>query len=428
MSSSFEKIREFNGVVEYKMKSNGLVVLACQDDFAPVVGVQITYRVGSRHEATGYTGATHLLEHLMFKGSENFNKAKGNNIDQFENVGAMLNATTWMDRTNYYTILPNQYLADIIALEADRCRNAFIDEADRQSEMTVVRNEFEQGENEPFCALYKHMWATAYQAHPYHHDTIGWRSDIEKMSIDHLKWFYNQFYWPNNATLTVVGDFKTDDLLSHIESSFGVISRSEHEIPTVYTEEPPQEGERRFVLRRPDPGQTGLIAMAWKAPSGLEDDHVTLQVLGNILASGKSSRLHQALVNSGKSLGLSVDDHPFHDPGLFGLYVTLVPGVDHAECERIIREEIEKIKQEGVRAEEIDRVRRKAKVRMAFMQDRISSRLSSINEAIAAGDWTYEMTLLDRYNKVTTDMIVEAANAFLVDDRCTIGYFIPKEV
>ena len=170
MNSYFDFKEEKEGVRCFTMSSNGLEVLLLRDQIAPVVGFQITYHVGSRNEATGHTGATHLLEHLMFKGSKNFNKKIGNNIDSMEQYGAILNALTLQDRTNYTMILPKEHLGKIIAIEADRMRDAFIAEKDRQDEMPVVRNEFEQAENNPAVALFNQVVATVYQAHPYHHD------------------------------------------------------------------------------------------------------------------------------------------------------------------------------------------------------------------------------------------------------------------
>ncbi len=174
----------------------------------------VTYRVGSRNEVTGTTGATHILEHLMFKGTEKFNKQNGGHIDsQLGNIGARLNATTWMDRTNYYESIPSDYLELAINIESDRMRNLRLRKEDKESEMTVVRNEFERGENSPFSALNTEVWATAFQAHPYHHNTIGWRSDIENVPMEKLRAFYDTFYWPNNATVTVIGDFTTETAL-----------------------------------------------------------------------------------------------------------------------------------------------------------------------------------------------------------------------
>ena len=163
----------------------------------------------------------------MFKGSRNYNKEKGTAIwDELQNIGAQINATTWNDRTNYFEVVPSQYLEKAISIEADRMRYSFLRDEDRQPEMTVVRNEYERGENSPFDVLDKNIWATAYQAHPYHHSTIGWRSDIENVSTERLKDFYNIYYWPNNATATIIGDFNVDNTLSLIEKYFGEHSKS----------------------------------------------------------------------------------------------------------------------------------------------------------------------------------------------------------
>ncbi|HBN45721.1 MAG TPA: insulinase family protein, partial [Candidatus Marinimicrobia bacterium] len=170
--NGFEYIQSSGGIDEYKMSANGLTILLMEDHSAPVVTFMVTYHVGSRNEAIGHTGSTHLLEHLMFKGSRSFNKKRNTAIwTVLQNVGARINATTWLDRTNYFELLPSEHLETAIAIEADRMRNAFLRDEDRQPEMTVVRNEFERGENDPFDALDKNIWATAYQAHPYHHST-----------------------------------------------------------------------------------------------------------------------------------------------------------------------------------------------------------------------------------------------------------------
>ncbi|MGE8232121.1 MAG: M16 family metallopeptidase, partial [Stenotrophomonas sp.] len=200
--NGFTHVKSLDGIDEYRLDANGLSVLLLPNHAAPVVTFQMTYRVGSRNEVTGTTGGTHLLEHLMFMGSTNFDGE--NNVDTYlDRVGAGFNATTSLDRTNYYATLPPAALDGYIAIEADRMRGLLLREKDRQSEMTVVRNEYERNENNPNGALMKLMWATAYNAHPYHHPVIGWRSDIEKVSIEKLRAFYDTFYWPNNATVTV---------------------------------------------------------------------------------------------------------------------------------------------------------------------------------------------------------------------------------
>ena len=188
MNKNFKRVKQSKGIVEYKHSKNDLSILLLENDNSPLATFMITYHVGSRNEAIGYTGSTHLLEHLMFKGSKKFNKKNNNAIwDVLQNAGALLNATTWFDRTNYFELVPSEHLEKAVEIEADRMRNAFIKEEDKNSEMTVVTNEFERGENDPLESLDKNIWSTAYQAHPYHHSTIGWRTDIENVSINRLK-------------------------------------------------------------------------------------------------------------------------------------------------------------------------------------------------------------------------------------------------
>ena len=338
MPESFKHIKSSGGIEEYQLKSNGLKILMLQDNSTPVATFMVTYHVGSRNEAIGYTGSTHLLEHLMFKGSRNYNKEKGTAIwDELQNIGAQINATTWNDRTNYFEVVPSQYLEKAISIEADRMRYSFLRDEDRQPEMTVVRNEYERGENSPFDVLDKNIWATAYQAHPYHHSTIGWRSDIENVSTERLKDFYNIYYWPNNATATIIGDFNVDNTLSLIEKYFGEHSKSKHEIPKVYTEEPEQEGPRRIVVKRT--GQTGITAVAHKTPHGLHKDTHAIHLLGKILCDGKSSRLYQKIVDQGLATSLFMYDFPFKDNGLFITYAFLTPEVSNQKVEEIILNE-----------------------------------------------------------------------------------------
>src|SRR5580704_8003578 len=219
----FTYIKSLGGIDEYRLDANGLAVLIMPDHSAPVVTFQVTYRVGSRNEVTGTTGATHILEHMMFKGSDAFNDAKGNSIKQLlEHVGGQFNANTSFDRTNYFATIGRESLEGYIAIEADRMRHLWLHESDRQSEMTVVRNEYERGKNDPENVLMEEVTAAAYVALPYHHPTIGWRSDIEHVPIAKLRDFYDTFYWPNNATVTVVGDVEPAAALSLVRKYYGV--------------------------------------------------------------------------------------------------------------------------------------------------------------------------------------------------------------
>ena len=224
MTNAFTKTTTYEGITEYKLNSNGLKVLLVPQPGAPVVAFMVVYLVGSRNEAVGHTGATHLLEHMLFKGTPTYNKHNGTQIAAvLQKQGAVFNADTWYDRTRYFEMLPNDQLELAIHLEADRMRNSFIADDDRQSEMTVVRNELERGENDPGRVLDQRVWATAFREHPYHHPTIGWRSDVEGIPTERLKEFYNVYYYPNNAVALLVGQFEEAQALDLIAKHFGAI-------------------------------------------------------------------------------------------------------------------------------------------------------------------------------------------------------------
>ncbi|HKN11250.1 MAG TPA: pitrilysin family protein, partial [Pseudomonadota bacterium] len=264
-------VKTQGGIDEYRLDSNGLTVLLAPDHSAPVVTFQVTYQVGSRNEVTGTTGSTHLLEHLMFKGSEGFNDPKGNSIKQYlERVGGQFNASTAEDRTNYFATVGRESLEGYIAIEADRMRQLWLRESDRQAEMTVVRNEYERGKNDPNNVLMEEVAAAAYVALPYHHPVIGWKSDIEHVPIEKLHAFYDTFYWPNNATLTVVGDIETAAALNLVKRYYGLYPHSPQPIPSIYTEEPAQSGARRVTITRP--GELGTVVIAHKVPNGRDAD------------------------------------------------------------------------------------------------------------------------------------------------------------
>ena len=425
MNKMFNQIKESGGITEYQHKKNGLTVLFLENHNAPVITFMVTYRVGSRNEAIGHTGSTHLLEHLMFKGSEQFNKEKGTAIwNVLQDVGAMINATTWFDRTNYFELLPKEHLPQAVKIEADRMRSAFIRDDDRKSEMTVVRNEFERGENDPWEALDKNIWATAYQAHPYHHSTIGWRSDIENVPTERLKEFYDTFYWPNNATVTVIGDFDKAKTLVLLDQKFGSISRSPHTIPEMYTTEPIQEGPRRITVKRA--GEMPIIGIAHKIPEGTNKDIYALQILGQILGYGKTSRFYKRFIDTGLAADVNVWSYPLHDNGLFITYLFIAGDDSCEDVEKEILDEYAKIISDGVDVEELQRAKSQINAQTAFTRDGTYSVASNLNEAIALGDWTYYTTFLKKVENVSIDDIRRVANTYLKEDQSTTGFFIPK--
>lgn len=418
----FEFEKEVGGIKEFTMTSNGLTVLIKEDKTAPVATFMVTYRVGSVNEATGHTGATHLLEHLMFKGSKNYKNGKADVI--LDSIGARTNATTWTDRTNYFGTLPSNHLETIIKIEADRMRGAIIVEEDRQSEMTVVRNEFERGENSPQRVLDQHIWSMAFQAHPYHHSTIGWKSDIENMPIEKLKEFYDIYYWPNNATVSIVGDVDTKEGLALVKKYFGKIRRSKHEIPTVYTTEPEQEGQRRVVLNRA--GQQGVVGVAFKSPPAADKDMAPMIVLGQILDSGKNSRFYKQITDKGLVTSISASPSKFKYEGLFEIYASLTPGTKHEKVEELILEVLEEVKDSGVKEKELQKAKTKLITSRLFSQDGSYAIASGLNEAIASGDWTLYTSYEEKIKKVTLADIKRVANKYLVTQKSTVGYFIPE--
>ncbi|HEY8932054.1 MAG TPA: pitrilysin family protein [Rariglobus sp.] len=420
----FTYVKTLGGISEYTLDANGLQVLVLPEHSAPVATFMVTYRVGSRNEVTGTTGATHLLEHLMFKGTENFNRAKGNSVDQLlERVGAQYNATTWLDRTNYFANLGKDHLDAYVAIESDRMRNLWLHESDRRPEMTVVRNEFEIGENNPIQALDKEINAAAYVAHPYHHPTIGWRSDIEKVSIEKLREFYDTFYWPNNATVTLIGDVETASALALVKKYYGAIPRSPHPIPQIYTEEPVQSGPRRVTVKRA--GRLGVVGIAYKTPAATHPDLPALQVLGSILTSGKNSRLYRALTDKNLTTSVSVDVGALHDASLTTVYASLAPGAKHAEVERIALAEIERLKKDGVTDAEVASAVNQLLAASAYARDGAFAIASNLNECIASGDWTLYLTLDEGVKKVTAADVKRVANDYFDEDQSTTGWFIP---
>jgi zinc protease len=420
----FSYVRSMSRIDEYRLDGNGLTVLLVPDHSAPVVTFQVTYQVGSRNEVTGTTGATHILEHLMFKGSEGFNDPKGNSVKQYlEGVGGQFNASTSFDRTNYFATIGRESLEGYIAIEADRMRHLWLREEDRQSEMTVVRNEYERGKNDPDSVLMEEVTAAAYEALPYHHPTIGWKSDIEHVPIAKLREFYDTFYWPNNATVTVIGDIDPAATLTLIKKYYGVYAHSPLPIPTMYTEEPAQSGERRVTVKRP--GELGTVIIAHKVPNGRNADQPALDMLDAILSSGKNARLYRALVDQGLALNAGAGTDLHHDLSLHTVYAVLAPGATHTQVEKALLAEIAKIKSDGVTAAEVARVKQQYIAADAYKRDGTAAIAGEINEWIGVGDWTLYVTFPQKVQLVTPADVQRVAREYLKEDQSTTGWFIP---
>ena len=421
---------------------NGLGVVLVPIAAAPVVTVMVVYRVGSRNEAVGYTGSSHLLEHMLFKGTPANNRRNGRAFaDIMNEIGASKNATTWIDRTNYFETVPSGYLDLALELEADRMRGAFVADDDRRSEMTVVRNELERNDNNSARVLGAAVVATAFREHPYHHPTIGWRSDVEGVSTARLRELYDTFYHPGNATLFLVGDFDEARARDSVERTFGALPAATHAIPDVYTEEPPQAGERSVVVKRP--GDTALLSLAYHTPAALgqrtvlssaalaergvpaENDEYALEVLGRILGRGRTSRLSRALVDTGLALDASAWNWGSRDPGLFQISASVRPGVAMDDVRRELEAVLVKIVADVPSSAEVERAQRQIAVQRAFARDGTFAIAQRLGEFEAVGTWRLDEDYVERVAAVTPEHVREVARAYLHEDNRTIGLLVP---
>ena len=330
-------------------------MLLFPDPTRPKVTVNLTVLVGSRHEGYGETGMAHLLEHMVFKGTPTHPDIPA----AMKERGAQFNGSTWVDRTNYYETLPasDQNLEFAIKLEADRMMNSPIKAEDLATEFSVVRNEFEAGENSPERVLSQRMTAVAYEWHNYGKSTIGNRSDIERVPVDNLRDFYKRFYQPDNAVLVVAGKFDETKALEYITKYFGAIPRPARKLPETYTEEPPQDGERMVTLRRV--GDVGLVGLLYHVPAASHAEFPAVEILGQILSSEPSGRLYKALVETKKATSVSVEENACHDPGSIQMMAE-VSTKDLSVLEKV-RDDmlavVEEVAQKGVTQEEVDRAR-----------------------------------------------------------------------
>ena len=418
-------VKSLDGIYEYRLDVNGLTVLVAPDTSAPVVSFEITYLVGSRNEVTGTTGATHILEHMMFKGSESYNEDRGNSLKRYlERVGAQFNANTSMDRTTYFATLGRDDLEGYVAVEADRMRHLLLRESDRQAEMTVVRNEYERGKNNPEAELFEEVKAATFEALPYHHPLIGWLSDIEHVPIQKLREFYDTFYWPDNSAVMIAGDVGIVNALALVKKYYGGFPHAPAPIPRIYTEEPVQHGPRRLTVSLP--GELGSVLIAHKLPNGLAADQPAIEVLDAVLASGKSSRLYHALVDSGLALGADSDTSLHRDASMHTLYAQLAPGAAHEQVEATLLAELDRVRSTGVTDAELARVKQQYVAQNAYRRDGTSGLVSELNAWVAIGDWTQYVTFPERIAAVTAADVQRVARQYFDASQSTTGWYVPQ--
>lgn len=421
----FKFIREAGSIQEYELISNGLKILLNEDHSSPVVTVMVTYLVGSRNELEGKRGSAHLLEHMMFKGTERYQKQKGTAIAAvLQRIGAHMNASTWTDGTNYYETLPSNELDLALDIEAERMRGSLFREEDLASEMHVVHSELEKIENSPFSMLDQALWGAAFTTHPYHFPVIGWRKDIEETSARDLKNFYDTYYWPNNAYLAVIGDYDPALILQKLADTFGKLPRSPESIPMVPKEEPEQLAPRHTEILRED--RVESVIVAHKIPAFTHQDAPALDALALILTNGKNSRLYRALINSGLAVDMRSDASKSHDPGLFATQAIISPGVPHDEVSETIKQVYEKIGADGVTAEELANAKTQLETHILFSRDGSYHMAQELSSLIASGDWSLYASYLDQIRALTREDIQRITQKYLKDQTMTTAYLISR--
>ena len=406
----------------YELESNGLRILIQQNKGLPVAAVMITYEVGGRNEVAGTTGMTHILEHMMFKGTDENHEENGYS-QSMERIGARFNATTYYDRTNYYAVLPREHIDKALALEADRMRNLRITDEALQAELTVVFNEYDRKENSPTQTLFKEICGVAFKAHPYGQPVIGWKSDIENTSPEKLRRFYDTFYWPENATLTILGDFDKKATLATIKKYYASIPNASQPIPLVKTIEPEQLGPRRTIIKRA--GKVGAVAIGYKVPEGIHRDWAALQLISQILGANKTGRFYSALDDKGKASSTFAFAPQLRDPSLFFLGAFLTTESTHEEVERIILDTIDHLSRFRITDKELDRAKSAIAARTVYNRDGLYNIAQEINEYIAMGDWTGYIRQPQAIQTVTVEDIQRVAKTYLTKKNSTTGWYIP---
>ncbi len=422
LPEGMERVTSVEGITEYRL-DNGLRVLLFPDPSKPTITVNITYLVGSLHESYGETGMAHLLEHLVFKGTP-----KHPNIPQeLTEHGARPNGTTWFDRTNYFETFraTDENLEWALDLEADRMINSFIAKKDLDSEMTVVRNEFERGENNPFRILMQRTLASAFLWHNYGKSTIGARSDIENVSIDRLKAFYRKHYQPDNAVLLVAGKFEEARTLALIAKKFGPIPRPTRQLQKPYTSEPTQDGERTVTLRRV--GDVKMLMAAYHIPAGSHPDFAALDLLTHILADTPSGRLHKTLVETKKASRIYGYNFQLHDPGVVMMGAEVRQEDSLEDTRAAFLKTIDEIMKEPPTSKEVERARTQLLKNIDLALNDVNRVGLSLSEWVAMGDWRLFFLHRDRIRKATPEDVHQAAGAYLKSSNRTLGLFIPTE-
>ena len=420
--SAAKPVTEVEGIRELRL-ANGLQVLLAPDDSKPTTTVNLTYRVGSRHESYGETGMAHLLEHLLFKGTPRHRSV----LAELSKRGLSANGTTWLDRTNYFASFSanEANLAWYLDWLGDSMTQSFIARKDLDSEMTVVRNEMEMGENSPGSILFERTLSGMYLWHNYGKSTIGARADVESVAIANLQAFYRRYYQPDNATLIVSGKFDPGRVLALVDKHFGKIKKPTRTLPKLYTLEPTQDGERAVTLRRV--GGTQQMMAAYHTPPGAHPDHAAVELLALVMGDTPSGRLHKRLTETKLAASTWAWTTPLHDPGFIAFGAELAADQDGDAARTALLNTLESVATQPITADELKRARTKwlnAWEQQYSDPQRVGVALS---ETVAQGDWRLFFLLRDRVKAVDLPALQRVAGERLLRANRTFGLYLPTD-
>ncbi|MGB0385771.1 MAG: M16 family metallopeptidase [Ardenticatenaceae bacterium] len=420
------------GTIERHTLDNGLTILTRELHHAPVTSFWLWYRVGSRNELPGITGISHWVEHMMFKGTEKFPKGA---IDrEISRLGGSFNAMTSMDFTAYYATLPADKIEMAMQIEADRMINSTFDPAETEAERTVILSELRMYENSPGYRLSQELQAAAFQLHPYHHQTIGWESDLRTMTRDDLYNHYRTYYTPNNAVAIVVGDFQSEEMVAQVNDLYGDIPAGPTVPPVTFTE-PEQRGERRVSIHGAEP--TPRLRYAYKAPAATSPDFWALRVLDSVLGGAKgmfggggnsrTTRLYRRLIDGGLAVSAGSGLRTTIDPYLYSIGVAVLPTTDHAELENVLNEEIDRLRFEPLTDQELARAKKQTRANIAMGMESMSSQGRGIGRAIIAATLDWFDNYLASIEAVTAQQVQDVAQRYLQPTKRTVGWYLPEK-